>query len=103
MAGTLEELKQKVLGVTEYEAQFSSEWNVDGLSLPSGVQLLERSASSLRFRVERPLEANPLLMNELISKHAPMIAFQEVPRTLEQVYLKVMTDAQSLHAEAVHA
>ncbi|MGA7193202.1 MAG: ABC transporter ATP-binding protein [Anaerolineales bacterium] len=103
MIGTLDELKQKVLGVSEYEAQFSIDWNGDGLNLPSGVTLMERSASSLRFRVERPLEANPTLMNELMSKHAPLMAFQEVPRSLEQVYLKVMADAQILHAEAVHA
>jgi len=28
---------------------------------------------------------------------------QEVPRSLEQVYLKVMTDAQALYGEALHA
>jgi len=103
MIGTLDELKQRVLGVAEYEARLSSDWNGDGLSLPSGVTLMERNASSLRFRVEHPLEANPRLMRELMSKHAPLMAFQEVPRSLEQVYLKVMTDAQTLHAEAVHA
>src|SRR5271157_258290 len=103
MIGTLDELKQKVLGVAEYEARLSSDWNGDGLNFPSGVTLMERSASALRFRVEHPLEANPRLMQELMSKHAPLMAFQEVPRSLEQVYLKVMTDAQTLHAEATHA
>jgi ABC-2 type transport system ATP-binding protein len=103
MTGTLDELKQKVLGTSEYEARFSSNWNGEELNLPSGVTLIEQSASSLRFRVEFPLEANPLLMNELMSKHAPLMAFQEVPRSLEQVYLKVMTDAQASHAEMIHA
>ncbi len=103
MTGTLDELKQKVLGIAEFEARLSTEWNGDGLNLPSGVTLIERSPSSLRFRVERPLEANPPLMHELMSKHAPLMAFQEVPRSLEEVYLKVMSDAQALHAEAVHA
>ncbi len=81
MIGTLDELKQKVLGVAEYEARLSSDWNGDGLSLPSGVTLMERNASSLRFRVERPLEANLRLMRELMSMHAPLMAFQEVPRS----------------------
>ena len=103
MIGTLEELKQKVLGIPEYEARFSSNWNGEKLNLPSGVTLIEQSASSLRFRVERPLEANPLIMNELMSKHAPLIAFQEVPRSLEEVYLKVMTEAQASQAEAIYA
>lgn len=103
MMGTLDELKQKVLGVAEYEARLSSGWSGDGLDLPSGVTLIERSSSHLRFRVECPLEANSSLMHELMSKRAPLMAFQEVPRSLEQVYLKVMSDAQTLQAEVIHA
>ncbi|HUH97823.1 MAG TPA: ABC transporter ATP-binding protein [Anaerolineales bacterium] len=103
MIGSLEDLKQKVLGTAEYEAQFSSGWTGDGLNLPSGVTLMERSPNSLRFRVEHPLEANPILMRELVAQRAPLMAFREVPRTLEQVYLKVMTEAQTLQAEAIHA
>jgi len=29
--------------------------------------------------------------------------FRKLPRSLEQVYLKVMTDAQASHAEMIHA
>lgn len=101
MEGTLDELKQKVLGVPEYEAQFSSPWKGDGLKLPSGVALIGRYNSSLRFRVENPREANPLLVREL-SVHAPLVTFREVPRSLEQVYLKIMADAQSPHKEMVY-
>ncbi|HUI89754.1 MAG TPA: ABC transporter ATP-binding protein [Anaerolineales bacterium] len=103
MTGTLEDLKQKVLGTSEFEAQFSTAWNGDGLTLPAGVTLVERRESSLRFRVERPMKANPILVNELIARRAPLMTFQEVPRSLEQVYLKVMTEAQALHPEVVHA
>ena len=42
-------------------------------------------------------------MHELMSKHTSLMTFQEVPRSLEQVYLKVMADAQALHGEALHA
>jgi ABC-2 type transport system ATP-binding protein len=103
LMGSLDELKQKVLGTVEYEARFSSDWYGDGLNLPSGVTLIERGASSLRFRVEHPQEANPLLMRELISRRVPLMTYQEVPRSLEHVYLKVMSDAQTRHAEALHA
>ncbi len=102
MTGTLKELKQKVLGTPEYEARFSSDWYEESLNLPSGVILTEQSASSLRFKVERPLEANPLLMHELMSKRTSLMAFQEVPRSLEQVYLKVMEDAHALHGAPLH-
>jgi len=103
MTGTLDELKQKVLGTPEYEALFSSDWREESLNLPSGVTLTEQGPSSLRFKVEHPLEANPLLMHELMSKHTSLMTFQEVPRSLEQVYLKVMEDAQAIHGEPLHS
>jgi len=103
MSGTLAELKQKVMGVMEYEAKFSSPWNSDGLKIPHGATLLERSELSLRFQIENPHEINQLVLGELTSAHAPLVVFQEAPRTLEQVYLKVMADAQSARGEASHA
>jgi len=33
----------------------------------------------------------------------PLMAFQEVPRSLEQVYLKVMSEVQDSQAEVIHA
>jgi ABC-2 type transport system ATP-binding protein len=103
MMGTLEELKQQVLGTAEYEARFSSVWNSAELKMPRGVILTSREDSILRFRVENPREANPLLVRELSSMRAPLLAFQEVSRSLEQVYLKVMEDARVAHKEPVHA
>jgi ABC-2 type transport system ATP-binding protein len=103
LSGTLEELKQNVLGMAEYEATLADGWNSDGLEIPSGVSVMSRSESALRFRVDNPRDANPQLMRELASRNAPMIAFQEVPRSLEQVYLKVMADAQATRAEAARA
>ena len=95
ISGTLDELKQQVLGPVEYEAQLSHPWQADGMTFPEGVVLSENSGSRLRFRVERPQESNPLLLRQLTEAQAPVMTLQEVPRSLEQVYLKVMADAQS--------
>jgi ABC-2 type transport system ATP-binding protein len=92
--GTLDELKVMVLGLPEYEIKFSENWNSEGLELPAGVELLSRVPSALKVRVDRPHEKNPLILNRLNALKAPVMAFQEEPRTLEQVYLKVMTDAK---------
>jgi ABC-2 type transport system ATP-binding protein len=94
--GTLEELKRAVLGPVEYEAKFAHEFDAGELDLPPGVMLSDRSATSLRFRVEAPQEANPRLVSALTSRHAPLLSFQEVPKKLEQVYLKTMADAQGV-------
>lgn len=94
--GTLEELKRAVLGPVEYEARFAHEFDAGEFDLPSGVVLADRSSTSLRFRVEAPQESNPILVNTLTSRQAPLVSFQEVPKKLEHVYLKTMADAQGV-------
>ncbi len=103
MCGTLGDLKQKVLGISEYEAHLSGAWNAEGLEVPAGVSMMSRSDLAMRFRVDNPQEANPRLLRELASKQAPLVAFQEVPRSLEQVYLKVMAEAQAPKGEGPRA
>jgi len=92
--GTQDELKQQILGPVEYEARLSHPWQLDGLNLPKGVTLSENNGSRLRFRVERPQETNPILLRQLTEAQAPVVTLQEVPRSLEQVYLKAMANAQ---------
>lgn len=92
--GTLEELKSAVLGAPEYEIKFSQPWDSAILELPPEVDLLGKTESSLMVRVRRPEISNPVLLNRLASMSAPVMAFQEQPRTLEQIYLKVMAGAK---------
>ena len=92
--GTLEELKQAVLGPAEYEASFAVDFDAGELELPAGAVLASRSATSLRFRIEAPQVVNPKLVQALTSRDAPLVTFQEVPRKLEHVYLKTMAEAQ---------
>jgi len=94
--GTLDELKRIVLGPVEYEAQFARDFDAGQLDLPAGVTLASCTANSLRFRVEAPQVINPMLVHALISRNAPLVSFQEVPRKLEQVYLKTMADVQGV-------
>src|SRR6202142_1098852 len=103
MVGTLDALKQKILGISEYEAKFSSPWNVNDLEIPRGVVITSRNELNCRFSIENPQESNPVLLQQLAFMHAPLMAFQEIPRSLEEVYLKVMADAQTNHGEVINA
>jgi len=94
LQGTLEELKRTVLGAPEYEIKFSDAWDSSRLELPNDVELLSRTATSLKLRVTRPKESNPQILKLLSRSSASVMAFQEEPRTLEQVYLKTMLDAK---------
>jgi ABC-2 type transport system ATP-binding protein len=94
LQGTLEELKYKVLGSPEYEIKFTDAWDPGRLEMPEGVKMLSQATTSFKVRVERPQESNPQILKALYAKSAPVMAMQEEPRTLEQVYLKVMADAK---------
>ncbi len=98
--GTLDELKNQVLGAPEYEIKFSRPHQIANLTLPDGVDLLARSESSLRMRVQNPPLENPQILKSLSAYSDTIMAFQEQPRSLEQVYLKVMADAKG--SENVH-
>ncbi len=98
-AGTLDELKLKVLGIPEFEAQFAAPWNTADLQMPSGVVVTRRADDSLRFSVEHPDDANPWIVQQLAAQHAPLVTLQEVPRSLEEVYLRIMEDVQAHPAE----
>lgn len=92
--GSLDELKRDVLGAPEYVVKFAEAWDASGLGLPNGMTLLEKTPTSLKVRTEAPGETNPQLVQRLTSLSAPVVAFQEELRTLEQVYLKVMAAAK---------
>ena len=64
--------------------------------MPEAVEMLSPTPTSFKVRVKRPEELNPQILRLLSSKSAPVMALQEEARTLEQVYLKVMTDARGL-------
>jgi ABC-2 type transport system ATP-binding protein len=93
VSGTLEELKNKILGGREYEVKLSRQFRRK-LTLPPGVELCDRSDHTLHFRVKEPKKSNPLLVQELAAKKAPVVSLQESSRSLEQAYLKVMAEAQ---------
>jgi ABC-2 type transport system ATP-binding protein len=90
-SGTVDELKRSLLGPAEYEVRVEGKWPRGTLNLPPGVIQLEASDTGSRFRVEDPQISNPILLKELMKRKVKVVALQELPRTLEQVYLAAMT------------
>jgi ABC-2 type transport system ATP-binding protein len=88
--GALDELKRELLGPSEYEVRLKGSWPHGSLRLPPGVTPISDGAFGPRFRVENPQVSNPILLKELIKNKREVVAFQELPRTLEQVYLAAM-------------
>jgi ABC-2 type transport system ATP-binding protein len=90
ISGSVEELKRSLLGPAEYEVRVRGEWPQEPLNLPVGVTPLKTGKSGPRFRVEDPEISNPVILKELMRRGAEVVALQELPRTLEQVYLAAM-------------
>jgi ABC-2 type transport system ATP-binding protein len=90
VSGTVEELKRELLGPAEFELRYRGERPPEDVPLLPGVTPLEPGEAGLRFRVEDPQEANPALLRAYMSRGVEVVALQELPRTLEQVYLAAM-------------
>jgi ABC-2 type transport system ATP-binding protein len=93
LSGTLTELREKYLGPAEYEVTLAEKYAVTNLQLPEHVSLLKTWENGFRFRVENPVLANPLILEQLFQARVPVVAVQEIPRTLEMLYLKAMQQA----------
>jgi len=82
-------LKQVLLGAGEYIIRLAAPLN--GIpDLPTGVELVSEGADWLRYRVESPQNFNPLILQALLADGVPVVSLQEVPRSLEAVYLQVI-------------
>ncbi|HTX78900.1 MAG TPA: ABC transporter ATP-binding protein [Longilinea sp.] len=90
MNDTAESLKLALLGPAEYEARLANSVNGWKAELPSGVLLTGQGDDWLRFRVDSPDVANPVLLQLLISSRLRVISFQPVQRSLEAAYLEAV-------------
>lgn len=93
-SGTIEELKRSLLGPAEYELRVQGAWPPASFELPHGVTALQAGEFGPRFRVEDPQQANPLLLRKFMDSGLEIVAMQELPRTLEQVYLAAMAQVK---------
>ncbi len=84
-------LKHQLLGPLEFEARLAASVNGWAPALPAGTELLEKTERSLRFRVQEPLQANPVLLRQMLEQHLEVVSFSEVPRSLEEAYLQAIT------------
>ena len=59
--------------------------------LPEGIDLTTCGPDWLRFHTDTPVKSNPALLKNLIDNDFPVISLQEVPRSLEQVYIQAIS------------
>lgn len=93
--GTPAELKQQFLGVPEYEAVLGEPLTDRGVNLPDGATLTGHGDTFVRFTTPRGGQDNPQVLRALLDQGLAVISLAEVPRSLEQVYLKAMANGKN--------
>jgi ABC-2 type transport system ATP-binding protein len=88
--GAIEALKLSLLGPIEYEVRFAAPLNSREISLPPGGNLTGQGPDWLHVHSDQPDEFHPRLLRSLLDQSLPVISLQEVPRSLEAVYLQAV-------------
>ncbi len=93
--GTPDELKRQLLGAPLYELRVAG--SVDGVARLVGdlVDVVDQGEDWIRYRTERVIEVNPTLLERLHRAGRKVVTLGEVPRSLEEVYLQVVTKTSS--------
>ncbi len=87
--GTPEALKRQFLGAPQVEVQLAEPLAGAWPDLPGLIEVEEHSEYLMRYRTTQPESANPLLLSRLTALDARVVTIAPVPRSLEQVYLKL--------------
>ncbi|HVN54678.1 MAG TPA: ABC transporter ATP-binding protein [Anaerolineaceae bacterium] len=95
LQGDVSTLKFTLLGPPEYEALLAKPFNGWQANLPDGVELSATGENWLRFQMTRPQQQNPVVLRRLLEHNLEVISFQEVPRSLEQVYIQAINRVDS--------
>jgi ABC-2 type transport system ATP-binding protein len=93
--GTVDQLKQELLGAPIYELRVAGA--IDGLAdaLEDLVALDGRGTNWLCYRTDRAPEINPAILARAAQTGHAVITLEQVPRSLEEVYLQVVGDAST--------
>jgi ABC-2 type transport system ATP-binding protein len=92
--GTPLELKQRLLGDPLMEIRLAGSLNGLGDKLAGQVNVVAVGQDWIRYTVRNPAEFNPGLLTELAQQNVPVVTLSEVPRGLEEIYLRIVETGQ---------
>ena len=94
-SGTFDELAQQFVGDPLMELRVRGELNGLVHEIGDLVAVEEEGANWLRFRVAKPLETNPILLQRLIGQGVPVVSLAAVSQSLEEVYLQAVEEDEA--------
>jgi len=90
--GTPAELKARLLGEPLLELRLAQPLNGLLPDLENLVTVEEYGDTWLRYRTSAPEQVNPRLLQRLAEQGTPVVTLSEVPRSLEEVYLRIVDE-----------
>jgi ABC-2 type transport system ATP-binding protein len=90
-SGTALELKARLLGPPLLELKVGGSLNGLVKNLDGLVDVDSQGYDWIRYRVESPTATNPLVIRKLASLGIDVVTLSEVPQSLEEVYLRVVS------------
>jgi ABC-2 type transport system ATP-binding protein len=93
LQGAPQELKRTYFGPPEYEVRLAAPRDGWSAEYPAGITMVAEGPDWIRFRCENPLENNPVLLRQLLMGGLSVFSFQEVTRSMEQVYSLAINQA----------
>jgi ABC-2 type transport system ATP-binding protein len=97
--GTPEALKQRLLGPAEYEIRLGYPQDLGNIRLPKDLQVCSTGENWLRFQPPHPEIDNPLVLQSLLNQGLAVVSLEEVPRSLEEIYLQVINEMDALEVD----
>jgi ABC-2 type transport system ATP-binding protein len=88
--GSVAQLRQQLLGSPIYELRVAGKLNRLGERLNDLVPIAAQGADWLRYRTDRASEINPAVLARAAETGHPVVALEQVPRSLEEIYLQVV-------------
>ena len=95
--GKTADLKQQLLGQPRLEVRVDRSLNGQIHELENLVAVESVQENVIRYRTEQPDVTNPILVRCLNELGLGVITLQEVSQTLEEVYLRVVSDEDTRH------
>ena len=94
--GTPAELKNRLLGEPVLELRLAESLNGLLPELADLVTVETHGDNWLRYRTATPEEVNPRLLQRLAERGTPVVTLSEVPRSLEDVYLRIVNEVNEV-------
>lgn len=96
--GTFDELSRRFVGDPIMEVRLRQPLNGVVKQLHDLVSVKETGENWLRYQTATPEQTNPAVLHTLVGQGAEVVTLSEVPRSLEAVYLQIVTEDEGLEA-----